>query len=203
MRNDAPTPFSGRVELTRVELETGVSSTLLALDVALPAGPASIRWFSVPSLAEMDATRNVVICTVTDGVAETTDVEHILSQHVVGLAPPKDLRLRRANVRATVVDDGRNADDGSVEITISADAPALYVMLTTQSAGRFSRNAFAVVPSMITTGGGNPSAAAAVVRFVPWGELDEELLRRTLRVEDLSLYLAAPDDAAVFATARG
>ena len=83
--------------------------------------------------------------------------------------------LPNATVTATV---GTPAADGSsVPITVSADAVALFVGLTTAAHGRFSRNFFVM------------SAGSTVVDFVPFGALDDAALKATLRVEHVRNHL--------------
>ena len=89
------------------------------------------------------------------------------------LAPPAALALPPAAVSATVAKTA-NAD-GTVDVTLKANATALYVTLTTAAQGRFTDNAFAVT-----------AAAAQVVQFVPFDGFDKGELERTLRVEHLA-----------------
>ena len=89
------------------------------------------------------------------------------------LTPPAALALPPAAVTATVA-QAANAD-GTVDVTLKANATALYVTLTTAAQGRFTDNAFAVT-----------AAAAQVVQFVPFDGFDKGELERTLRVEHLA-----------------
>ena len=68
------------------------------------------------------------------------------------------------------------AADGSVAVTLTASATALFVTLTTQAQGRFSDNALLLPPG------------DTVVAFLPWGPLNATLLASTLRVEHVALY---------------
>ena len=66
--------------------------------------------------------------------------------------------------------------DGSINITVSTSGVAAFVTLTTRAAGRFSDNAFVLVP---------PSA---VITFLPFGPLDLSTLTASLRSEHVAMY---------------
>jgi hypothetical protein len=92
--------------------------------------------------------------------------------------PPKYMELVPAHVNWSIGQphvDGRN----HVTITLTSNATALYVVLTTAAQGRFSDN------SLLLEGG-----IARRVEFLPWdGPMDDAkvaLLRSTLRVEHLA-----------------
>ena len=89
------------------------------------------------------------------------------------LAPVWRLALPAATVTAAF---GAPQADGSVPITLTASATALFVHLTTLAQGRFSDNSLLVPPG------------DTVVSFLPGGPLDAELLRSSLRVEHVQLY---------------
>ena len=104
------------------------------------------------------------------------------SWSTVPFQPPKHMQLEPANVNWSL---GQPAADGShVPITLTSNATALYVVLTTAASGRFSDN------SLLLEGG---AAGVRQVHFLPWdGPIDEEkmaLLRSTLRVEHLAQNL--------------
>lgn len=91
------------------------------------------------------------------------------------LGPPARLALPPAQLTFEI--GVPKASAVGVPVTVSSSATALFVTLTTQAAGRFSDNAFLLLPSKNMT-----------VSFLPWGKLDEETLRATLRVEHLQEY---------------
>lgn len=66
--------------------------------------------------------------------------------------------------------------DGSLDITLTTDAVALFVVLTTVSEGRFSDNAFILTPPSTT------------IQFIPWKPLNATLLANTLRVEHVAKW---------------
>lgn len=111
------------------------------------------------------------------------------SWSMLTFVPPKQMRLAAANVIATVtasaastgfaasVGVGSTTGTGSAVVTLSSNATALYVVLTTQASGRFQDNAVLLEKDKPLT-----------IAFVPWGDapLDLALLESTLRVEHLA-----------------
>ena len=104
----------------------------------------------------------------------------VIPMSMLPFAPPRELRLPAASVTATV---GAVTAAGTVPITLRTNATALFVVLTSQAAGRFSDNSLLL------------EAGAATVDFISWeaGGVDSTqlaLLRSTLRVEHLAENLA-------------
>ena len=96
----------------------------------------------------------------------------VASSHEL-LAPPSALTL----VPSTVTVSSLNACPENACITLSATAPALYVVLTTAAQGRFSDNAF------VLRGGSHG------VNFTFFGPVDLSLLESTLRIEHAQMYM--------------
>ena len=96
------------------------------------------------------------------------------SNNIVPFVPPKAMTLQSHTLHLTV---GPIAN-GEVEISVLCEySAALYVVLTTRAAGRFSKNAFLL------------EEGATTVTFIPWGTLNEtawQLLNSSLRVEHLA-----------------
>ena len=111
---------------------------------------------------------------------DVSDVAGLVRSHnTILFAPPRGLRLPRANVSATVGE--ATPGTGRVPITLRSTATALYVVLTTAAAGRFSDSAFVLH-------GGEPRT----VDFVAWGAVgaaETALLHSSLRVEHLAEML--------------
>ena len=68
-------------------------------------------------------------------------------------------------------------DDGSVDIAITSSAVAMYATFTTLAHGRFSDNAILLLPG------------ATTIQFIPFGPLQMDALRTSLRVEHVATYL--------------
>lgn len=99
------------------------------------------------------------------------------------LTMPKNLQVHeRPNV--TVKVSNVTNTDGTIDIHITSGRVALWVTLTSRAHGRFSDNAFFL------------PAKSKIIQFVPFysggsanNENHQEVLERTLRVEDFSMYV--------------
>jgi hypothetical protein len=117
----------------------------------------------------------------------------VVSRNVLPFQPPKSMRVPAASVTVEVGVPGA-AHNGNVPITVSSNATALYVTLTTLAAGRFSNNVFLLgTPTEQQSGNGVAMAAGvpftAVVSFEPWGFFGPAqlaLLKSSLRVDHLA-----------------
>lgn len=78
---------------------------------------------------------------------------------------PKNLELAKANVKFEVLEKS-----GTVHVKVSTDNIALFVTLTTLAAGRFEDNCFLLENEK-------------TVEFIPFGKMDLDLLKSSLRVE--------------------
>ena len=88
-------------------------------------------------------------------------------------AAPKDLQLPKANVQFALSD----ADKSAPTISVTTDAVALFVTFTTLAQGRFSDNAFLLMP-------GTPKT----LLFLPFEGFDFDELKSSLRVEHVASY---------------
>ena len=188
--DDAFAPLvGGTATVSVLHIPSARMTQLAALNVSLPRG-AGATFFScidasvdvrtapcpgwpallAPVGCAMDGSDCVAVLELRDGSA------NLIAENFELLAQPFALALPpAATVVATI---GAPSADGSVPVTLTANATALFVTLTTLAAGRFSDNSlFAVLPG------------ETVVRFLPWGPLDAALLAESLRVEHLGGYL--------------
>ena len=169
-------PFSGTLTLTAVELATGATREWATLPFAAAAGPGAVAW-AAPNATLPNATTTLLVASLLeDGAAAPFD------EHVVHLTAPVNLAVRRAALTATVA--GAPNADGTVDIAVASDAVALFVTLTAMAPGRFSDNAFLLLPG-----------APRTIVWTPFVEGDPAedyaLLNATLRVEDHSAYAVA------------
>ena len=95
-----------------------------------------------------------------------------LSVNEMLFVPPKALQLQPTTVSATVVAQDASTD-GSIPIILTARATAVFVVLTTLAQGRFSDNAFTLLPGNTT------------ITFIPHGPGQRDLLVQSLRVEHM------------------
>jgi beta-mannosidase len=190
VRNDRPVAFSGALTVTAVTLATGATTVLYSAPaLSLPAGPGAATWFTLPSTPDSNTT--VLVIDVVDGAAldswrilptfasplARTTAGSLVSSNLVLYAPPVYLSLPAANVAFNVA-SAPNAD-GTVDVTVTTDAPALFVTLTTLAQGRFSDNAFLLLP-------GDPR----VIQYIPFvSPTDIDVLTTTVRVEHVASYL--------------
>lgn len=188
IRNDFPFAFNGQVTVKSIDLQSGATTTYLNTSVSLPAGPGSVHFFQA-NVSESNATHSVYVATVTQSaeqrlmasrspreVESATEGSSVISSNVLLFVTPGDLAVKPSGLKVSVA-DSPNAD-GSVDVTLSGSAVAVYATLTTAAHGRFSDNAFIFSP---------PSAT---VQFLPYEgtHLDMDLLKSTIRVEDVSSY---------------
>lgn len=166
--------FSGTLTLTKVDLASGVSSVWDELPISVPAGPGAVFWVTPNATMPNVTTTLLVAKLLEDGATVPFD------EHVMHLTAPVNLNVTKATVTTSLA-SAPNAD-GSVNITVVSDAVALFVTLTSMAPGRFSDNAFLLLPS--------------TPRLIVWTAFldgdapsDYALLKASLRVEDLSTYV--------------
>ena len=169
----ADRPFSGTLTLTAVDLATGAARAWATLPVSVAAGPAALAWLA-PNTALPNVTSTILVAQLADASGGPA-----FDEHVVHLTAPVNLVVAKAAIAAAVA-AAPNAD-GSVDIALSTSAVALFVTLTTAAPGRFSDNAFHLLPS-----------APRTISWVPFAPgdaaADYALLKASLRVEDHSSY---------------
>jgi beta-mannosidase len=170
VKNDHFEALSGAaLSVSKVSLATGeVTSVYSNPTLQIAAGPGAALFFPID--ASIDATAYVLRATVTNASSGLA-----LTDNWVPLLPPTNwTSLGRATVSFTVAD--APASDGSFAITLTSDKLAAYVTLTTLAQGRFSDNAFFLLPG------------TATVSFIPWAEAQGPLLQESLRIEHVASY---------------
>ena len=168
VKNDVARPFSGTVVVERVDFADGGATEVKSLSVDLAAGAGVTEWFNA-DIGSIDGTKSVVVITVTEHGTGT-----VASENVLALSIPQHMAVERATISFKV---GAVNSDGNVDISVTTDKLAMYVVFTTEAAGRFSDNAFLLRPG------------TSSLEFVPFGKPDVALLKESLRVEDLSAYV--------------
>jgi beta-mannosidase len=179
VKNDSPKPFKGTVDVSLVTFATGATKSMKKLTLDMPAGAGTTQWFTVGSslsdAAHADAQsllRSPQDSMVQVTVSDATDA--VVCDNPVLFAEPKNLTLPKASVSAVV---GAAGADGSVEVTVTTDKFALFVTLTTLAQGRFSDNAFAMLPGKKT------------LKFFPFQGFELSELKATLRIEHTATYM--------------
>jgi hypothetical protein len=168
-------PFTGTLTLTTVDLLTGATATWASLPVAAGPGPGALAWVA-PNATLPNATTTLLVASLVE-----TSSSSVFDEHIVHITAPMNLVVdTTANVSALVAPAPN--PDGSVNITVTADAVALFVTLTCAAPGRFSDNAFLLLP-----------AAPNQLQWLPFvadgnSTADRDLLASTLRVEHHATY---------------
>jgi hypothetical protein len=205
VRNDLPDTFVGRVIVDVIHLNTGSVTQISSVPVtSLPTGnvgflcaansstllpPNAYRKVAeeCPTFAELyrhvgcaagaaDCILNVTV--VSDGDSGADGGTQI-SRSVLPLTKPSDLRLPMARVRHRV-QGGQPAGSRSVQVTLTTNATAIFVWLSTAEQGRFSDNALVLLPGVDQT--------VDFLSFVSAGT-SSVALEASLRVEHLGMYI--------------
>lgn len=188
VKNDRFLPFAGSLTISVLDLASGAEAVVHAEPaLSMPAGPGAPLFVALPEPG-VDGARQVLRAYVRDAAgALVTDSFHPL------LPPANWTGLPAAASVAAVVADAPNAD-GSIDVTLTTDATAAFVTMTTLAQGRFSDNAFFLSP---------PPAPPKTVAFYPWADDAVDTLRASLRVDHLAAaQAAARADAASIEAAR-
>lgn len=177
----------GTTSLAFLHLSTGTrTATPFATAVSLPRGAGASAWSCVnttvdftaancpswpsilaPAGCAADGSDCVALLEIRDGAGG------LLAENFVLLAQTSALALPASTVTFAI---GAPAADGTVPITLTASATALFVTLTTLAQGRFSDNALLLSPG------------DTAISFIPWSGFDAALLASSLRVEHLGTY---------------
>lgn len=171
--------YNGTLTLTAVDVQSGGESVWQQWPVAVGAGPGALAWMQLnaSSVNLPNASTTLLLASLTDSSSGV-----VSDEHVVHLTTPQSLLLQRANISAVVAQQP-NAD-GSVNVTLTSTAVAVFVTLTAAAPGRFSDNAFVLRPA---------AGAPRLVQWLPFqpgnATQNAALLASTLRVEDLSAYI--------------
>ena len=168
VKNDIARKFLGLLTIKAIAFATGLETLVLTDKLDLPAGPGVSHWVQA-SFSGVHGADQVIVATITN----TVDNE-VVCENVIPLIEPKNMKLLKSNAQVSV---GEENADGSVDIHVEVEHVAMYVTMTTLAAGRFSSNSILVKPPGTT------------VQFLPFGTLDKALLKSSIRVEDVSVYM--------------
>lgn len=169
--------FTGLLNLTTIDLTMGNVNIWRTVPVYAEPGPGTLGWATFTNYTLPNVSTSLLMATLTDNVTGT-----VFDEHIVHLTAPENLFIPQANLTATVATNPNT--DGSVNVTVSSDQVALYVTLTTMAPGRFTDNAFIVLPG-----------TSKLVQWLPFFDPNGNnaitnliLLNNTLRIEDMSAY---------------
>lgn len=172
VRNDSPWAFEGNLTLRSTRFADAQVSVLLERTLSLPAGAGVVQWFQSDEVAALSGLSSAVEGIVTNAAGA------IVSSNLIALATPESMQLSQATVAVSA-----SLEDGAIVASLTTDAVAMYVTLTTLAHGHFEDNAFMLLPP------------GRKVKFFlatpsPHGSTEEafESFKQSLRVEDVSLY---------------
>ena len=159
--NDSPWAFRGEFSIKAIDLTKRVDPTTTLQTLPLDMAPAGFSEWHDVAAGPLDTTTTVLLATISNASG------HSVHENLIPLTSPENMRLREANVTATV--------DG-LRVTISTDWPALWVVLTCAAHGRFEDNAFLL-------------RGSRSIDFIPFVKNQEEILSETLRVEHVAQHI--------------
>ena len=115
-----------------------------------------------------------------DADGDSPSAGTVVSENILPLALPSALRLPDANISYTVMDVVTDEQAKAVQVSLTSETTAAYVWLSTLEQGRFSDNAFFLVPGVEKT-----------VEFLSFDETGTSAaaLKASLRVEHLKMYV--------------
>jgi beta-mannosidase len=166
-----------------------------------------IKWFELPA-EYISPANQVTLITLKTNVSGSSNL--MTSESVFLQTMPKNLTGLHNSVSIKILSiEGTNR--GSALVSLESDRLALYVVLTTRAEGRFYENSFALRPlhkKVIYTDSQlfvfvlvsyliPTSLPVQIVEFSPFIEgesVDLDLLKSTIRVEHLGLYMRAAID---------
>jgi hypothetical protein len=147
----------------------------------VPEKMQCVGWADIPQWKLIGCLSEGENCVAQLLVTKSGQTATTVSHNVQAFVPPKRMQLSPANVTVEVLRSTVDANVNEVQLSVRTAAGgagvALYVVLTTMAAGRFSENAF------LLAGG------AKNVSFLSWVPLTDsavERLKSSLRVEHLA-----------------
>jgi len=195
IRNDDPISpsWNGALSLTLHPLTGGPPRPLKNVPLSLPRGGGSFAYLCLgtgdwekSSCQPFSQVLSASGCaaTGTDCVLVASlladDGITVVNENLQLLAPPSSLALPLANVTCVVASGvPPRPSDGAIQVTVSSDAFALYVFLTTLAQGRFEENFFYMSGPLTKS-----------VWFIPFQGFLLEDLMSSLRVEHVAEYLS-------------
>jgi len=179
VKNDSPFIFTGSAVISFIHFTDGQQDSIITHPFNVSGGAGVTQWFCLNSacdplsavLASFGCNSSGVDCIIDASVYDNSN--QLVSQNIVPLTAPQQMQLSPVTIKTNVVADG---DSATIEIVSSG--VAAYVVLTTQAQGRFSDNAFLMLPG------------SRNIQFITFGSqpFDMNLLATTLRVEHVQQY---------------
>ena len=196
VRNDLPRPFVGSVTVEAIHFATGKTTRLSTAQVSLPAGGGAVGFLcAFNSTALTDGKRLPAHCPTFDdiysqagcangaadcmlNVTVASQAGAPVSRSMLPLGIPSSFRLPPAVVSHSIKPAA--AGSMSVDVSLTSTATAIYVWLSTTEQGRFSDNAFVLLPGV--------ERKIKFLSFVDSGT-SSSALKASFRVEHLEMYM--------------
>lgn len=186
LRNDdAINAFTGSVQISLIHTTTGASFAVSTVPISVARGAAAFEWFCVTGGANISNCQTMPAVLAAAGCNPSGSDCILINNATSASAPgwpadenwqllviPGNLTLPNAQVSFVV---GQPQADGTVPITVTSSATAVYIHLVTQASGRFSENAFHIA-----------GAGSKTIFFLPFGHLDYGALSSTTRIEHMA-----------------
>lgn len=197
VRNDDPiNAFTGSLQLSLVHLPSGAATAVSTTPINLAPGLASFQWLCLGTgsiatgcqqlsqvLPTFGCSPNGTDCILLHNLTSTAGVVADLNYGM--LSTPGVMAPNLPPTAAvTALINGVDADGNAIVTVTASGGPALLIQLLTLAQGRFSVNAFHLIPSSATGG-----VATQTVLFHPFGPLQMDILSSSLRVEHAGMYL--------------
>ena len=167
VKNDLPAPFKGNVVISSIDFATGKETVVKSMQLDMAEGPGALVQFGLN--ATVNANGTMLHAVVEDSAGA------VVNNNFLPFTAPKNFALPKADVQFTVAKSA-NAD-GSVDITVVTDKVAVYLTFTTLAQGRFSDNAFVMLPGTQT------------IQFLPIQGFLMSDLTSSLRAEHAASYM--------------
>jgi hypothetical protein len=164
VRNDLPTAFTGTVTVDAIHFGTGKVTSLSSLPVSVAAGGGALGFFCAskgtavssgkpdcPTFASIYTAAGCAggpaDCMLNVTVADKSGAP--VSRNLLPLGVPSAFKLPAAAITNRIKPAA--AGSSAVDIELTASATAVYVWLSTKEHGRFSDNAFVLLPHVPRT----------------------------------------------------
>ena len=168
VNNDLPRRFKGSVTVSSIDFASGRERTVKVVQLDMGAGVGVTHRFDLG--AAVDGTKALLHAVVKDSAGT------VVNNNYIPFTEPKHFVLPKTTVQFTVA-SAANAD-GSINIVITVDkGVALYLTFTTLAQGRFSDNAFVMLPGTRT------------IQFLPIRGFKMAELVSSLRAEHAASYV--------------
>ena len=195
VRNDLPRPFVGSVTVEAIHFATGKTTRLSTALVSLPAGGGAVGFLCASNSTALTDGKPAAHCPTFDeiysqagcangaadcmlNVTVASQAGAPVSRSMLPLGIPSSFRLPPAAVSHSIKPAA--AGSMSVDVSLTSNATAIYVWLSTTEQGRFSDNAFVLLPGI--------ERKIKFLSFVDSGT-SSSALKASFRVEHLEMYM--------------